>query len=219
VLECSRFKRGDWERWEAMEEPSGAEDEAEWWNGVYESETVPPWDVGHPQPALVDAIESYGLAGPVLDVGCGTGTHALWATERGYPVLGIDFSEAAITVARQTARERGLNTDFQVADALHLPDDLGPFETVVDSGLFHAFEPDDREPYTRELAAVVSSGGRLFLVGFAEGATENAGPNPLAPEDIRSAFGAEWTVHEIQEREFETRVRSEPGLLAVVERI
>ena len=65
---------------------SETEGEARWWNEVYEGETVPPWDTGHPQPALVDAIESYGLAGPVLDVGCGTGTHALWASPR-YPSL------------------------------------------------------------------------------------------------------------------------------------
>lgn len=200
-----------------MGEYSETEDDADWWNEVYESETDPPWDIGRPQPALVDAIRSYGLSDPVLDVGCGTGTHALWATERGYTVLGVDFSEVGIKLARKKARARSLDADFRVADALNLPNALGPFETVLDSGLFHAFETAERETYARELSAVVSSGGRLFLVGFAEGATENAGPNPLAPEDIHSAFGDEWTVHEIQERAFETRVRSEPGLLAVVE--
>lgn len=202
-----------------MAEQSETDDEAEWWNGVYESEAVPPWDIGRPQPALVDAIESYGLSEPFLDVGCGTGTHALWATERGYTALGIDFSERGVEVAREKARERGLDTEFRVSDALNLPDDVGPFETVVDSGLFHAFETDQRETYARQLAAVVSPGGLLFLVGFAEGATEDAGPNPLAPDDIHTAFGNEWTVHEIQATVFETRVRPEPGLCAVVERV
>lgn len=205
--------------WLSMGDQSGAEDEADWWNEVYERETVPPWNIGHPQPALLDAMENYGLSGPVLDVGCGTGTHALWATEQGYTALGIDFSETGIEVAQKKAAERELDADFQVADALNLPNNFGPFETVLDSGLFHAFETDERETYARELAAVVKSGGHLFLVGFAEGATENAGPNPLTPQDILSVFGDEWTVHEIQERGFETRVRSEPGLLAVVERV
>lgn len=202
-----------------MGDQSEREDEARWWNEVYESETVPPWDTGQPQPALVDAIESYGLSGPVLDVGCGTGTHALWASEQGFTALGIDFSEGGIKLAQKKATERRLDTDFRVADALNLPSDLGPFETVLDSGLFHAFETDQREIYARELAAVVSSGGHVFLVGFAEGATEDAGPNPLASDDIHAAFGNEWTVREIQEGMFETRVRSEPGLLAVVERV
>ena len=202
-----------------MDDQSETEDEADWWDEVYESEAVPPWDIDHPQPALVNAIDRYGLSDPVLDVGCGTGTHALWATERGYAALGIDFSEEGIEIAQKKARERSLDASFRVADALNLPSSLGPFETVLDSGLFHAFNTDERATYARELSAVVSSGGHLFLVGFAEGATENAGPNPLAPEDILSAFGDEWTVHEVQEGVFETRVRSEPGLLAVVERV
>ncbi|WP_117594987.1 class I SAM-dependent methyltransferase [Haloprofundus halophilus] len=202
-----------------MGDRSETGDEADWWNEVYRSETVPPWDIGHPQPALVDAIESYELTGPILDVGCGTGIHALWATERGYTALGIDFSEVGIEVAQKRAREQGLDADFRVANALNLPSNLGPFKTVLDSGLFHAFETDERETYARELAAAVSSGGHLFLVGFAEGATENAGPNPLTPDDIHSAFGNQWTVHETQESVFETRVRSEQGLLAVVERV
>lgn len=200
-------------------EGENEEDEASWWNEVYESETVPPWDTSHPQPVLVNAIESYGLSGPVLDIGCGTGTHALWATEQGYTALGIDFSEEGIKVARKKATERSLDTSFRVANALNLPSTFGPFETVLDSGLFHAFETDQRETYTRELAAVVSSGGHVFLIGFAEGATENAGPIPLTPEDIHSTFGNEWTVHDVQKGVFETRVRSEPGLLAVIERV
>jgi SAM-dependent methyltransferase len=202
-----------------MDDKSEIEDKAGWWNEVYDSETIPPWDIGQPQPALVDAIERYGLSGPVLDIGCGTGTHALWATEQGYTALGIDFSERGIEVARMKARDRSLNTDFRVANALNLPDTLGLFDTVVDSGLFHAFETDERETYAHELATIVSSGEHLFLAGFAEGATEDTGPNPIAPDDIHSAFGNEWTVHQIQERVFETRMRSEPGLLAIVERV
>lgn len=202
-----------------MTDQSDAEDEAEWWNDVYESETVPPWDIGRPQPALVDAVEHYGLSDPVLDVGCGTGTHALWASERGHTALGIDFSERAIEAARTTASERGLDTDFRVADALNLPGSIGPFEAVLDSGLFHAFEPAQRETYARELAAVVSAGGRLFLVGFGEGATDDAGPNPIAPDDLEAAFENQWTIRETQERPFETRVGPEPGLLAVLERL
>ena len=202
-----------------MGDQSEREDETRWWNEVYESEPAPPWDTGQPQPALVDAISSYGLSGPVLDVGCGTGTHALWASEQGYTALGIDFSEEGIKLAQKKAAERDLDTDFRVADALQLPDDLGTFETVLDSGLFHAFETDQRESYARELAAVVSSGGHVFLVGFAEGATDDAGPNPLTPDDFHAAFGDGWTVQEIQQGAFETRVRSEPGLIAVVERV
>jgi hypothetical protein len=43
---------------------------------------TPPWEVGHPQPALVELAEAGAFTGRVLDVGCGTGEHALRASVR-----------------------------------------------------------------------------------------------------------------------------------------
>ena len=50
----------------------------------------PPWDIGRPQPAFVEIGDVGKLEGCVLDVGCGTGEHALMAAERGRPALGVD---------------------------------------------------------------------------------------------------------------------------------
>lgn len=198
---------------------SGSGDPAEWWNEVYEGEDGPPWDTGEPQPALVDAVGSDGLSGRVLDVGCGTGIHALWATAAGHAAVGIDFSKKGIGLARKRAEERGLDATFRVANALDFPDDIGTVDTVLDSGLFHAFENEERANYARELARIVSAGNRVFLVGFAEGAPEDGGPNPITPDDVSSAFAKEWNVLETSEVEFETRETVFPGLLAVVERV
>ncbi|SIR80082.1 Methyltransferase domain-containing protein [Haladaptatus litoreus] len=198
---------------------SETDDPARWWNEVYESETAPPWDTGKPQPALVNAVKSDGLSGRVLDVGCGTGTHALWVAAEGHTAVGIDFSEKGIEQAREKAEERGLDATFRVADALDVPEDIGTFDTVLDSGLFHAFQNEQREDYARELAGIVPAGGRVFLVGFAKGAPEDGGPNPLTPTDVSSAFAEEWNFLETQEVTFETRETSFPGLLSVVERV
>lgn len=194
------------------------DDPAEWWNEVYENETVPPWDTGKPQPALVNAIGSDGLSGRVFDVGCGTGTHALWAAAKGHTAVGVDFSEKGIMQARAKAEEQSLDATFRVADALDFPNDIGTFDTVLDSGLFHAFQSEEREDYARELASIVSVGGRVFLVGFAEGAPGDGGPNPITPDDVSSAFVEEWNVLGTQEVMFETTETQFPGLLAVVER-
>ncbi|WP_135823384.1 class I SAM-dependent methyltransferase [Halorussus ruber] len=204
-----------------MSEDTDAEDDpAEWWDEVYDSDDSVPWDTGEPQPAFVNLADEEDLSGRVLDIGCGTGTHACWAAERGHPAVGSDLSERAVERARETAADRGLDATFRVADALDLPDDFGPFDTVLDSGLFHAFETDQREEYADELAGVVSSGGQVWLVGFREGAPEDWGPNPFSRADVTGAFaGEEWSVREMRDVAFETREASVPGLLAVVESV
>jgi 2-polyprenyl-3-methyl-5-hydroxy-6-metoxy-1,4-benzoquinol methylase len=64
------------------------------------------------------------LRGRVLDVGCGTGEHALVAAEEGSGATGIDGSPAAIALARRKAEERGVEAWFLVWDATRL-EELG----------------------------------------------------------------------------------------------
>lgn len=56
----------------------------------------------------------------ILDAGCGTGGHAVPLAKRGYEVTGIDYSEVMINIAKQKARESGVNIDFYVADLREL---------------------------------------------------------------------------------------------------
>ncbi|HKV22756.1 MAG TPA: class I SAM-dependent methyltransferase, partial [Mycobacterium sp.] len=82
--------------------------------------TTPPWVIGEPQPAVVE-LERAGLVrGKVLDIGCGTGEHAILLTRLGYDVLGIDFAPEAVEQARRNARDRGVAARFEVADAMSL---------------------------------------------------------------------------------------------------
>lgn len=57
----------------------------------------------------------------VLDVGCGTGRHAIELTQRGYSVTGIDLSASQLKRAAEKAENLGLKIDFQQHDARNLP--------------------------------------------------------------------------------------------------
>jgi len=57
----------------------------------------------------------------ILDVGCGTGRHAIELTKRGYNVTGIDLSESQLKRAREKAQADNLSIDFQCQDARNLP--------------------------------------------------------------------------------------------------
>jgi len=66
----------------------------------------------------------------ILDVGCGTGRHAIELTKRGYDVTGIDLSESQLESARKKAAQQHLEIDFQQQDARDLP-----FEDEFDVGI------------------------------------------------------------------------------------
>jgi 2-polyprenyl-3-methyl-5-hydroxy-6-metoxy-1,4-benzoquinol methylase len=57
----------------------------------------------------------------ILDVGCGTGRHAIELTKRGYSVTGIDLSESQLALARKKAKNENLEIDFLQHDARNLP--------------------------------------------------------------------------------------------------
>jgi 2-polyprenyl-3-methyl-5-hydroxy-6-metoxy-1,4-benzoquinol methylase len=59
----------------------------------------------------------------IIDVGCGTGRHAIELTRRGYAVTGIDLSESQLEMARKKAQERNLEIPFLRHDARNLPFD------------------------------------------------------------------------------------------------
>jgi SAM-dependent methyltransferase len=171
-----------------------------------------PWDVGRPQPAVVRIAAEGGFTGAVLDVGCGTGENTLHVAALGLPVLGVDVAGTALTIAREKADDRGIAVEFAVADALRL-DRLGrTFTTVLDCGLFHTLDDDERLGYAASLAAVTAHGGTLHLLCFSEEGPDT-GPHPVSRDELGAAFapGAGWEVAEIRPDRILTRFHDDDG--------
>jgi SAM-dependent methyltransferase len=164
---------------------------------------LPPWEIGRPQPAFVDA--AHRVTGSVLDAGCGTGENALFFAGRGQRVTGIDFLAGPIDRARQKASERGLKGTFLVMDALTLKNLPEVFDSVIDSGLFHVFGDDDRRRYVKRLASVLKPGGRLFLLCFSDAEPGGQGPRRVSREEIEAAFAQGWVVESVEPSRFDVR--------------
>lgn len=160
--------------------------------------STPPWDIGRPQPAFAELASQGGLAGRVLDAGCGTGEHALMAAALDLEATGVDVSARAIAHAQAKARERGLIARFVVGDARDLASLGERFDIVLDSGLFHVFADDDRARYVDALAAVVVPGGRVHLLCFSEHVPGDSGPRRVTRDEIRSSFAVGWRVEDIR---------------------
>ncbi len=66
----------------------------------------------------------------ILDVGCGTGRHAIELARRGYDVTGLDLSPSQLERAREKARAAGVKIEFIRKDARHF-DFRGRFGLVI----------------------------------------------------------------------------------------
>src|ERR1044071_7415465 len=93
------------------------------WNDSYASGEPLPWDTGTPDPMLVEMIESRAIPpGRALEVGCGTGTNAIYLAQHGFEVIGIDVAPLAVEQARAKAQGRCL---FETIDFLSQPPPAG----------------------------------------------------------------------------------------------
>jgi ubiquinone/menaquinone biosynthesis C-methylase UbiE len=178
-------------------------------------------DIGEPQAAIVRLASLGRFGGTLLDVGCGTGENALHIASLGLPVVAVDVAETALAIAGKKARDRGIEVEFAVADALHL-DRLGRrFRTVVDCGLFHTFDRDERPVYVASLASVMEHGGMLYVLCFSDGGPDS-GPHPVKQEELRAAFdsGDGWDVVAIEPDRIQTRFHDggAPAWLATIRR-
>lgn len=174
------------------------------WDDAYAGSTPPPWDLGRPQPAFVRLADRGLLTGQLLDVGCGTGEQTLLAASSGAEALGVDFSPLALQQARAKAAARGIpRARFEVADALNLAELGLTFDTVIDSGLFHVFDDDNRPRYVTSLASVLRPGGHLYLMCFSDRQPGDSGPRRVTQDELRAAFGDGWAVIAIEPDIFE----------------
>jgi SAM-dependent methyltransferase len=191
------------------------------WDASYEDD-APPWDIGRPQPAMVRLASRGVIAGAVLDAGCGTGENALLVASLGFSVLGVDVAEKAVAIAREKAAGRGIQAEFAVADALRLERLGRSFDTVLDCGLFHTFDGDERPGYVASLASVTRRDGTLYVLCFSDDGPDT-GPYPISEEVLRATFNgrAGWTVAGLEPDRIQIRDDDAgiPAWLATVKRI
>jgi ubiquinone/menaquinone biosynthesis C-methylase UbiE len=106
--------------------------------------------------------------GEVLEVAIGTGRNLAFYPE-GVRLTGIDLSPAMLDLARERARELGMEVDLREGDAQDLPFPDESFDTVVCT-LSLCNIPDDRKAVT-EMKRVLRPGGRLLLLDHVRAAS------------------------------------------------
>ncbi|MBV9413813.1 MAG: methyltransferase domain-containing protein [Solirubrobacterales bacterium] len=109
----------------------------------------------------------------VLDLACGTGNAALLAAALGARVVGVDSAPRLLGVARQRARDVGIELDLREGDLLALPVDDASIDVVL--SVFGVIFAADPAQALREVRRVMRAGGRvLFTAWVPEGPIDAA---------------------------------------------
>ena len=101
----------------------------------------------------------------ILDIGCGTGRHAVELARRGYRVTGFDLSEGQLRLAREKAAEAGVTVDLHCRDATQ-PHFDGEFDAAIMfcEGAFPLMETDEKNfAILAHACAALRPGGKLLM--------------------------------------------------------
>jgi SAM-dependent methyltransferase len=178
--------------------------EMEHWDNRYHAGDT-PWDTGHPSLELIRVVEEDKIAPcQAIDLGCGTGSNAIYLAERGFEVAALDISPTALDRGRGKKAKAGVKTRFVLGNVLDPPEDIGgPYEFVFDRGCYHIVRRINLDQYLQTLERITRAGSLgLFLTGNANEKLEK-GPPTVTEEEIRAELGRLFEIIQLREFRFD----------------
>lgn len=188
----------------------------DWWERLYRSSNIEqlPWYTTTLDPDIEAGLETHSpIAGKVLDLGTGPGTHAVALAARGHAVVATDISATAIAKAKALARKHRVSIDFRVDNILNSKLADGLVDTVVDRGTFHVLPPEARPTYVASVRRILRPRGLLFLKTFSDKEPGDEGPYRLSPGELRAYFRDGFDVLSIEDTMFQGTLDPAPHAL------
>ncbi|MBK5215717.1 MAG: class I SAM-dependent methyltransferase [Candidatus Pacebacteria bacterium] len=110
----------------------------------------------------------------VLDLGCGTGRNANYLAERGNKVIGIEISKTALNLAKERAKNLGVEVNYRLGDIgekYEIKDNS--VDIVIDVTSSNSLNETGRENYLNEVNRVLKKGGYFFVRALAKDGNKN----------------------------------------------
>jgi len=154
---------------------------SDFWESRYRDHTT-PWDAGKVPDALRDYTKRIKSGSRILIPGCGSAYEAGYLAENGFDVLAIDFSPAAVELAKKNL--------FRFGDIVRLADffefDYGkPYEVIYERAFLCALPPRMWPQYAPRTAQLLRPGGELAGFFFLR-ETEKGPPFGTTPEALHA---------------------------------
>lgn len=160
----------------------------EFWDSRYRAGKV-PWDFGGVPSALLAYLQAVTMPGRVLIPGCGSGYEVQAFHERGWEVLAVDYSPAAIERAGQILdpfADKTLLADFFTHDFAGRK-----FDVIYERTFLCSLPPERWPAYAQRVTELLRPGGKLIGF-FLYGHDDEPPPYPLTEETARQLFGRKF---------------------------
>ena len=152
----------------------------DFWNDAYKQDPDQVMVADH---LLDQALEGLPV-GTALDLGCGSGANALRLAERGWSVVGVDWAEHAIELAKRSAQEKGIDATFTAGDVTTW-EPPAQYDLVISTYALPGGEDSKRALQTALKA--LAQGGTLLVAEWDRSMSETWGFGEgelLSPEEI-----------------------------------
>jgi SAM-dependent methyltransferase len=192
------------------------------WNDTYKTNRANlPWSLDYiPEWFIKNINFVLGNSRSILDIGCGEGNYAKYVAQKGFNVLGIDFSKRAIQSAKKSSSLT--NLQFKVMSAFDLSKMNKRFDSAYEVSLFHHISPHQRKKYAEEVSKILKKQGKFLMCCFSDGEKFFKGQKefinpetgtityPLSKKEIIDSFSNYFTITNIEKiyfGKFENRER------------
>ena len=187
-----------------MTSSSNRKDPARWENRYAAGDT--PWNRDEHDPYLAHVLERYAIVPQaMLEIGCGTGTNAIWLGQKGFTVRATDVSATAIGEAQRKARASQVDCTFLVENILEAPPTKETYGFIYDRAVFHIFdEEEDRKVFVKRVYDHLQPGGLWHcLIGSTDGPPRDSGPPRRSATEIVRVVEPHFEILELTSTTFD----------------
>jgi SAM-dependent methyltransferase len=186
----------------------------EQWDANYRLGHPPLWDAGIPSGELRRVVEDGTIrACRVVELGCGSGTDAVYLAGQGFDVTAVDIAPSALSQAAQKAQKANVHVKWLLADVLR-PPQLEPFDFIYDRGCYHEVRAQNLAAYLETLRRLSHPGTRFILLAGNANEVLEYGPPRVTEEELRDDFSTLFEFEWLKQSRFEIARPGATGPLA-----
>jgi cyclopropane fatty-acyl-phospholipid synthase-like methyltransferase len=154
----------------------------------------------HEQKEYVQLFQNGSIpVGRAIDLGCGEGSNAIFLSQKGFEVTGVDFSPTAIKRAIANAKSAGEKVNFIEDDLTNLRRVNGKYDLLVDFGALNDLNSTDRDAYMENVLPLTHSNSSFILLCFTKS---------VPPDEVEERFGDRFNINNIAMRSEQVTLRT-----------